>query len=291
VVNRVITIVLLLDVGCSVREVRLLVDARSGSGSEPPPLPADEVWRELAGRRIADLDRRITSSQRARSALDHALRCQHGEVVDCPDFGSAVVGGPPTRRSERPGPPMNDKVGTLDWVVAQERPDLLAAPVAATLGTLDDGDAAQVRVAEIDADLADTAAFCDAYDIGVDISANCVVVAGKRGGERTMAACLVLATTRADVNGVVRKRLDARKASFASMDDAVAETGMEYGGITPVGLPTDWPILIDAAVASAGLVVIGSGLRRSKLLLPGEVAARLPGAEVIEGLATPVPPA
>jgi prolyl-tRNA editing enzyme YbaK/EbsC (Cys-tRNA(Pro) deacylase) len=180
---------------------------------------------------------------------------------------------------------MNDKVGTLDWVAATEHRDLLAAPVAHALDALPVDDAAQVRVADIDPGLADTAAFCAAYDIGMEISANCVVVAGKRGGERTLAACLVLATTRADVNGVVRKRLDARKASFASMDDAVAETAMEYGGITPVGLPPGWPILVDRAVAESGLVVIGSGLRRSKLLLPGEVAARLPGAEIGEGLA------
>ena len=95
----------------------------------------------------------------------------------------------------------------------------------------------------------------------------------------------MLATTRADVNGLVRKRLDARKASFAPMDDAVALTGMEYGGITPVGLPAEWPLLVDAAVAAAPAVVIGSGIRGSKLALPGELAARLPGAEVVEGLA------
>jgi prolyl-tRNA editing enzyme YbaK/EbsC (Cys-tRNA(Pro) deacylase) len=104
-----------------------------------------------------------------------------------------------------------------------------------------------------------------------------------------MAACMVLATTRADVNGVVRRRLDARKASFAAMDVAVAETGMEYGGITPIGLPAGWPILVDAAVAAAGDVVIGSGVRRSKLVLPGKALGDLPGAEVIDGLATALP--
>jgi len=182
---------------------------------------------------------------------------------------------------------MNDKVGTLDWVPATTRPDLLAPPVTTALGTLGD-DAAQVLVAEIDADLADTAAFCAAYDIGLDISANCVVVAAKRGAGRSLAACLVLATTRADVNGVVRRRLDARKVSFAAMDDAVAQTGMEYGGITPLGLPGGWAVLVDPAVAATDRVVIGSGLRRSKLLLPGTLAARLPGAELLEALATPV---
>jgi prolyl-tRNA editing enzyme YbaK/EbsC (Cys-tRNA(Pro) deacylase) len=182
---------------------------------------------------------------------------------------------------------MNDKVGTLDWVPTTARPDLLAPPVTAALEALDAADAAAVRVAEIDPELADTGAFCATYDIGLEISANCVVVAAKRGGERSMAACLVLATTRADVNGVVRRRLDARKASFASMDDAVSQTGMEYGGITPIGLPPDWPVLVDPVVAATDLVVVGSGLRRSKLLLPGPLTGRLPGAEVVDGLAQP----
>src|SRR5262245_45710792 len=109
----------------------------------------------------------------------------------------------------------------------------------------------RLGVAEIDPDLADTAQFCEAYGSPLDASANCVVVAGKRSGAERFAACLVLATTRADVNGVVRRRLDVRKASFAPMDTAVELTGMAYGGITPFGLPDGWPLLIDTAVADA----------------------------------------
>ncbi len=176
-------------------------------------------------------------------------------------------------------------LGTLSAVPALERPDLLGKPVARALELLDPAEAALVGVAEIDPDLADTAAFCEAYGSPLDGSANCVVVAGRRGELTSYAACLVLATTRADVNGLVRKRLNARKASFAPMDDAVSLTGMEYGGITPVGLPDDWPLLVDAAVAAADAVVIGSGIRGSKLALPGALAARLAHAEVTEGLA------
>lgn len=175
-------------------------------------------------------------------------------------------------------------LGSLVAVPALDRPDLLGAPVAAALKALDPADAALVGVAEIDPDLADTAAFCAAYGSPLDGSANCVVVAGRRGEAVRYAACLVLATTRADVNGLVRRRLDARKASFAPMDDTVAATGMEYGGITPIGLPDGWPVLVDAAVAAAPAVVIGSGVRGSKLALPGELAARLPAAEILEGL-------
>lgn len=165
-----------------------------------------------------------------------------------------------------------------------ERLDLVAPAVADAIGALPTGDVARIGVAAIDPALADTAEFCERYGAPMAWSANCVVVSGKREGEVRYAAALVLATTRADVNGVVRRRLDVRKASFAPMDEAVALTGMERGGITPIGLPAAWPVLIDAAVAGADEVVIGSGVRASKLFVPGEVLAALPAAEVIEGL-------
>jgi prolyl-tRNA editing enzyme YbaK/EbsC (Cys-tRNA(Pro) deacylase) len=177
--------------------------------------------------------------------------------------------------------------GSLRVVPATERTDLLADPVVAALRALPSDAATRLGIAEIDPDLADTAAFCAEYGSPLEASANCVVVTGRRAGEQRYAACLVLATTRADVNNVVRRRLDVRKASFAPMDDAVSRTGMEYGGITPLGLPDGWPLLIDTAVAAAPELIIGSGLRRSKLLIPGDVLAKLPGAEVVDDLARP----
>ena len=163
---------------------------------------------------------------------------------------------------------------TLELEPALSRPDLLAPPVLAALrgweGRLP---VEQVAVAEIDPEVADTAAFTERYGVPLEESANCVVIAGRRGGEQRQLACVVLATARADVNGLGRRRLDVRKASFLPMDEAVAGTGMEYGGITPIGLPPGWPVLVDGAVAAAASVVIGSGVRRSKLRLPGEVLA------------------
>ena len=116
-------------------------------------------------------------------------------------------------------------------------------------------------------------------------------IAAKRGGETRYAACMVSATTRADVNGLVRRHLDARKASFAPVDAVTAATAMEYGGITPVGLPEDWPVLVDETVAKTGSVIIGSGIRGSKLRLPGPLLAALPAAQVLPGLGIPVTPA
>lgn len=166
--------------------------------------------------------------------------------------------------------------GTLTWLPAAEHPGLLAPPVAAAIRGVPDA-----RVAVIDPDLADTAAFCEAYGSPMEHSANCVVVAGRRAGEVRYAAVLVLAHRRADINNVVRRHLDVRKISFAPQDEAVHLTGMEFGGITPVGLPDDWPVLVDETVLPAGEVVIGSGIRGSKLLVPATSLAELPRAEVL----------
>jgi prolyl-tRNA editing enzyme YbaK/EbsC (Cys-tRNA(Pro) deacylase) len=179
-------------------------------------------------------------------------------------------------------------MGTLKLEPALSRIDLLAAPVGAALQVWPADapiDVEQVLVAPIDPELADTAAFCAAYGVGMQESANCVIVAGRRGEITRYAACVVLATTRADVNGIVRRHLDARKASFAPMDDAVEITGMEYGGITPIGLPDGWRLLVDELSTHIDLAVIGSGIRGSKLFIPGRLLGELPGAEIVPDLA------
>lgn len=179
-------------------------------------------------------------------------------------------------------------LGTLFSVPASERPDLLAAPVLAAItkaGLLD-----EIGVVEIDPGISDTAATQEAFGLAADTLANCVVVAGKREGVEKIAACVVLASTRADVNSLVKRHLEVRKASFLPMDIAVESTGMEYGGITPIGLPQGWPVLVDSRVAAADVVIIGSGIRASKILLPGALLRRFPGVEVLEGLGKPIEP-
>ena len=171
----------------------------------------------------------------------------------------------------------------LTWAPALERPELLAIAVRKAIEN--DAALAAAEVAEIDPALADTDALCAHYDVTKDQSANCVIVAGRRGDQVSYAACLVLATTRADVNGLVRKHLNARKASFAPLAEVEAGTGMEFGGITPVGLPASWQLLIADAVAGHPAVVIGSGLRQSKLRLPGSALTAMSGAQVLPGLA------
>ena len=182
-----------------------------------------------------------------------------------------------------PGEPGVLAFGALRWVPALRRPDLLAPPVATALRSLSDAVAEQVVVAEIDPEHADTAAMTETYELPLEASANCVLVAGKRAGEERVAAAVVRATTRADVNTVVRKRLDVRKASFWPTEQAVTASGMEFGAITPIGLPQEWSVLVDERVVT-GPAIVGSGVRRSKLVLPGEVLAGLPGVEIVAGL-------
>ncbi|MFC7921687.1 YbaK/EbsC family protein [Streptomyces cinereoruber] len=180
-----------------------------------------------------------------------------------------------------------------DFTDARPAPDcldLLTGPVAAAVRAWTGPvPADQVLYVDTDPAIADTAVFVEHHGADLlDTSANCVVVAARRGGDTTLAACVVGSATRVDVNGVVRRHLGARKASFAPADTATGESGMEYGGITPVGLPADWPLLVDAAVADTPWVLVGSGRRRGKLILPGKALGQLPGAVVLEGLGVPV---
>lgn len=177
-------------------------------------------------------------------------------------------------------------LGALTTVPVSTRRDLVAPAVWEALVASGVQDA--VGVVEIEPAVSDTAATQEAYGLEADTLANCVVVAGKREGSERIAACVVLATMRADVNGAVRRRLDVRKSSFLPMERAVGLTGMEYGGITPIGLPAEWPVLVDARVVTRAAVIVGSGIRRSKLILPGAVLAGLPGVEVVAALANPV---
>jgi prolyl-tRNA editing enzyme YbaK/EbsC (Cys-tRNA(Pro) deacylase) len=148
-------------------------------------------------------------------------------------------------------------------------------------------------VIDCDPALADTADFCRAYGYAPEDSANAILVVGK-SDPPVHAVCVVLATTRLDVNGTVRRRLGTRKASFAPADETTAITGMAIGGVTPVGLPEGLPLWLDARVMARELVVVGGGSRSCKVVAPPAFLAGLPGAEVVEDLARPfepVPPA
>jgi len=140
------------------------------------------------------------------------------------------------------------------------------------------------KAIECDPELADTAAFCEHYDFKPEQSANTIIVASRTDPVQ-YACCVVLATTKLDVNKKVCKLLEVRKASFAPMDEALKLSQMEYGGVTAFGMPADVPIYVDSKVMECDEVVMGGGNRSSKVLVkPGELR-KLPTVQVIEGLA------
>ena len=172
------------------------------------------------------------------------------------------------------------------WKPVLDNLNLVAEPVAEALRAFTSQhpeEAKQILDAEIDPEHADTEAMTSLWGTDLFDSVNCVVVSGKRSGVEKVAACCIRATTRADVNHAVKKKLDVRTCSFMPMDEAVERTDMAHGGITPIGLG-QWPIWLDTRVLGA-TAIIGSGLRSSKINLPGSVLALFPNTEVVEGLA------
>lgn len=143
------------------------------------------------------------------------------------------------------------------------------------------------EIISCDPALADTAEFCAAYGYSPDQSANTIVAIGK-SDPPVYAACIVLATTRLDVNGVVRRRLEVRKASFAPADETAAITGMRIGGVTPFALPTTLPIWVDSEVTRRDMLILGGGSRSIKILCPPRTLLAMPNAIVVDGLANAV---
>ncbi|MFN0027697.1 MAG: YbaK/EbsC family protein [Acidimicrobiales bacterium] len=178
---------------------------------------------------------------------------------------------------------MDDERQSQDWSAAEASVDAALASVRGP------AQVASWEMIDCDPDLADTAAFCEAYGYAPEDSANTIVVAAKEDPPRYV-ACVVLANTRLDVNRAVRKRLGTRKASFATAEETRALTGMAIGGVTAVGLPAGLPIWVDAAVMARPQVVLGGGSRRRKLVSAPDLLRSVPGVEIVEGLALPAPP-
>lgn len=139
-------------------------------------------------------------------------------------------------------------------------------------------------VMDCDPDLADTAQFCEAYGVPLENSANAILVASKKP-EGLYALCLVLATHRLDVNGVVRRRLGVRKLSFASPDDTLARTGQAIGGVTVFGIPENIPIWVDRDVVERDWVIVGAGTRSAKIRFDPKVLATDSRFEIVDDLA------
>jgi prolyl-tRNA editing enzyme YbaK/EbsC (Cys-tRNA(Pro) deacylase) len=187
--------------------------------------------------------------------------------------------------TEQPGRSANSDTGPdLDLDLGLDvDPDEIERRVDAHLRSLD----TPYEVVECDPDLADTAAFCATYGYAAEDAANTIMVVGK-SQPPSYAACVLLATTRLDVNHAVRDRLGSRKASFADRDLTKALTGMAIGGVTPFGLPAGLPIWVDRRVTARPRLVLGGGSRRRKIVGPPALLTSLPGVEIVDGLAVAV---
>lgn len=176
------------------------------------------------------------------------------------------------------------KIGSLDFLSVADHRELLAPATARYLLSLPAATLEQIGVAEIDPNSTNGIECCERYGFDPAASGTCIIVQASRADRKWFAACLTPTDRRIDLNGVVRRHLGARRVSFATHDEAVALSGMQYGGINVIGLPDDWPILIDASLAAQACVIIGSGLVHTKLALPGSLLATLPNVELIDDL-------
>ena len=179
--------------------------------------------------------------------------------------------------------PTDDTCGRLQGMTGDET-DVEARVLAAL-----NASGEPFEIVDCDPALADTAAFCAAYGYSPDNSANTIVAIGK-SDPPTFVACIALATTRLDINGVIRRRLEVRKASFAPSADTAAITGMQIGGVTPFALPSTIPIWVDGEVTRREQLILGGGSRSIKVLCPPRTLLAMPSVTVVEGLATQVAP-
>lgn len=179
--------------------------------------------------------------------------------------------------SEKSNRPQN-----ITFHTAMDRLDLVSPSVANFLRSWNSATSlSELLVAEIDPNYAGSTAFCEHYNVPLNEGVNCVIVEAIRGDKRTLAACVAPVDCRIDFNGIVRKILDARKVSFASIDEVLKKTNMEYGSVTPLGLPSNWPILLDERIINSSRIIIGSGLVNTKLCIPGQMLAELPNVIIV----------
>ncbi len=167
----------------------------------------------------------------------------------------------------------------LDFQPVKDYPELVSESVHKMASST------EILVGRIDPQYMNGTALSDHYDVNVEDGANCVIVRGKRGEIRITAAVVVPVGYRADLNGIVRGKLDAKKVSMAPLEEILQETGMEYGSITPVGLPDAYRILIDSRLMLKDRIVVGAGKQIAKLLVPTEFFKSLPNVEIVEKLA------
>jgi len=142
----------------------------------------------------------------------------------------------------------------------------------------------EFEVMDCNPELADTYIFCKEYGIDLEDSVNTIVVKTKTG-ELKYAVCALLATTKLDINKMIRKKLGARKVSFATIEETAKLTEMDIGGVTPLTLPSNLPLWVDSRVMQRNSIVLGGGNRSSKIKISPKIFQQTLNTEIVEGLA------
>ena len=142
----------------------------------------------------------------------------------------------------------------------------------------------EFEVMDCNPELADTYIFCKEYGIDLEDSVNTIVVKTKTG-ELKYAVCALLATTKLDINKMIRKKLGARKVSFATIEETAKLTEMDIGGVTPLILSSTLPLWVDSRVMQRNSIVLGGGNRSSKIKISPKIFQQTLNTEIVEGLA------
>ena len=177
------------------------------------------------------------------------------------------------------------KIGSLEFSTIIENKNLVPRCIYDFVSNWNDEEKQQFLVAKIDPAFADGNKLCEQYNIDKRIGFNCLIVECKRNDIVKYCALIVPIGYKYNMGSVVRKYTNSRVVSVAPLDYVLEKTGMEYGSITPIGLPKDWAILVDPLIKNQEQIIIGGGLVNSKISLSTELFLRIPNVEIVEGIA------
>lgn len=177
------------------------------------------------------------------------------------------------------------KIGSLEFSSIIENKSLVPKCIYDFVNNWNDEEKSQFLVAEIDPTFADGNKLCEQYHIDKRIGFNCLIVECKRNDIVKYCALIVPIGYKYNMGSVVRKYTNSRVVSVAPLDYVLEKTGMEYGSITPIGLPKDWAILVDPLIKNQEQIIIGGGLVKSKISLPTKLFLKIPNVEIVEGIA------
>ena len=142
----------------------------------------------------------------------------------------------------------------------------------------------EILVAEIDPTCADGNTLCETYNLDHKMSIKCLIVESNDDDKEKVRAAILLPIDYKYSSSTVKKILESRDVTFSPLEEIIEATGMEYGSITPIGLPENYHILIDPLVLDNERIIVGGGLKKSKILMPSQTLLEIPNSKIVENL-------